>query len=60
MLNIIDVEASGLQSGSYPVEVGVAFANGERLSMLIKPEPEDDKMNDGAKPAPRELTSAEL
>lgn len=40
MLNIIDVEASGLQSGSYPVEVGIAFVNGERLSMLIQPEPE--------------------
>jgi len=40
VLNIIDVEASGLQSGSYPVEVGIAFANGERLSMLIQPEPE--------------------
>lgn len=34
---VIDVEASGFGSGSYPIEVGIVLANGQRLSRLIKP-----------------------
>jgi len=33
---IIDVEASGLGRGSYPIEVGVALPNGETHCMLIR------------------------
>jgi hypothetical protein len=35
---IIDVEASGLGHGSYPIEVGFALADGETHCRLIKPE----------------------
>jgi len=35
--NIIDIEASGLSRESYPIEVGLALANGERYCQLIKP-----------------------
>jgi len=34
---IIDVEASGFGSSSYPIEVGVALANGEKYCTLIIP-----------------------
>lgn len=34
---IIDVEATGFDSLSYPIEVGVVTSNGERYSSLIKP-----------------------
>jgi hypothetical protein len=34
---VIDVEASGLQNASYPIEVGVALAGGEKFCHLIKP-----------------------
>jgi hypothetical protein len=34
---IIDVEASGFGAHSYPIEVGVVKANGERFCCLIKP-----------------------
>ena len=37
---IIDVEASGFGPDSYPIEVGLAFADGSRYCTLIKPEPE--------------------
>lgn len=37
---IIDIEASGFGSHSYPIEIGVATANGERYCSLIKPEPD--------------------
>ena len=37
---IIDVEASGFGAGSYPIEVGVAFADAECYCSLIRPEPE--------------------
>lgn len=40
MITIVDIEASGLQTGSYPIEIGVALAGGERHSMLIHPEPQ--------------------
>ena len=36
--NIIDVEASGFGSASYPIEVGVILSNGERYCSLIRPE----------------------
>ena len=35
---IIDVEASGLGRGSYPIEVGVALPNGDTHCMLIRRE----------------------
>jgi hypothetical protein len=34
---IIDIEASGLGSNSYPIEIGVALESGMRYSTLIKP-----------------------
>ena len=34
---VIDVEASGFDPMSYPIEVGVALENGSRFSTLIKP-----------------------
>jgi hypothetical protein len=37
--NIIDVEASGLGSLSYPIEVGISMANGKKYCSLIQPEP---------------------
>ena len=37
---IIDVEASGFGSNSYPIEVGVVMANGLRFSRLIRPMPD--------------------
>lgn len=35
--NIIDIEASGFGSSSYPIEIGVVRSDGERYSRLIKP-----------------------
>lgn len=37
---ILDFEASGFGGGSYPIEVGVAMADGSTHCMLIRPEPE--------------------
>lgn len=37
---IIDIEASGFGSLSYPIEIGVAKGNGERFCALIHPEPD--------------------
>lgn len=34
---IIDLEASGLASNSYPIEVGLALAPGQRYCTMIKP-----------------------
>jgi DNA polymerase III epsilon subunit-like protein len=34
---IIDIEASGFGAGSYPIEVGVARADGAKFCRLIKP-----------------------
>ncbi len=34
---IIDIEASGLGNGSYPIEVGLALEPGDRFCSLIKP-----------------------
>lgn len=38
--SIIDVEASGFGRGSYPIEVGVALANGHTACFLLRPIPE--------------------
>lgn len=35
---IIDIEASGFGRGSYPIELGVAFADGTTFCSLIHPE----------------------
>jgi hypothetical protein len=35
---VIDVEASGLGRGSYPIEVGVAMPDGETRCMIIRPQ----------------------
>ncbi len=37
---IIDIEASSLSSNSYPIEIGLALENGERICFLIRPENE--------------------
>ncbi|WP_461421998.1 hypothetical protein [Ketobacter sp.] len=38
--NVLDIEASGLGSDSYPIEVGVVMASGREYQALIKPAPE--------------------
>ncbi|GLS25483.1 hypothetical protein [Marinibactrum halimedae] len=35
--NIIDIEASGFGTYSYPIEIGIALRNGLRYSRLIRP-----------------------
>lgn len=35
---IIDIEASGFGAGSYPIEIGIAFPDGDTQCYLIKPE----------------------
>lgn len=37
---ILDVEASGLGRGSYPVEVGYVLEDGDSQCMLVRPEPD--------------------
>ncbi len=37
---ILDIEASALGSGSYPIEVGYVLADGSSDCMIIRPEPE--------------------
>jgi hypothetical protein len=37
---IIDVEASGFGSGSYPIEIGLALDDGHKYCALILPEPD--------------------
>lgn len=36
---IIDIEASGIGAGSYPIEIGLALERGKTQCFLIKPEP---------------------
>ena len=36
---VIDVEASGFGRGSYPIEIGVALADGRTACYLVRPEP---------------------
>lgn len=38
--DILDFEASGFGSESYPIEVGYSLGCGDRFCMLIRPEPE--------------------
>jgi len=38
--NIIDVEASGFGSQSYPIEVGIVLSDGKRFCSLITPAPD--------------------
>lgn len=37
--NVIDLEASGLASNSYPIEVGLVLGTGQSFEALIKPRP---------------------
>ena len=37
---VVDVEASGFGSGSYPIEVGFVLPDGRAYCTLIRPEPE--------------------
>lgn len=39
---IIDIEASGFGSHSYPIEIGVVKGNGDRYCALIRPQPDWD------------------
>lgn len=39
---IIDIEASGFGSHSYPIEIGVVKTNGDRYCALIEPQPDWD------------------
>ncbi len=45
---IIDIEASGLSSMSYPIEVGVVMGNGEKYCSLIIPAPDWTHWDDEA------------
>ena len=38
--NVLDVEASGLGSNSYPIEVGIVLADGTEYQSIIKPAPD--------------------
>lgn len=46
--NVIDLEASGLASESYPIEVGVVLGTGETFEALIKPLPHWQHWDDNA------------
>ena len=37
---VMDIEASGLGAGSYPIEIGIVLANGDAYCTLIAPEPD--------------------
>lgn len=45
---IIDVEASGFGSSSYPIEVGLVLPYGDSYCSLIKPEPDWVHWDEGA------------
>ena len=49
---IIDVEASGFGSLSYPIEVGLVLQDGSSFCSLIVPEPEWQYWDDGSKKLP--------
>ncbi len=38
--SILDIEASGFGSHSYPIEVGIALEDGRKFCALLKPDPE--------------------
>ena len=40
LASIIDLEASGFGSSSYPIEVGIVLPNGQTYCSLIVPEPD--------------------
>lgn len=46
--NIIDIEASGFGSASYPIEVGVINQAGEKFCRLIKPQKDWNHWNEDA------------
>lgn len=46
--NVIDLEASGLASNSYPIEVGIVLGNGQSFEALIKPLPHWQHWDDEA------------
>lgn len=46
--NVIDLEASGLASDSYPIEVGIVLGTGETFEALIKPLPHWQHWDDEA------------
>jgi hypothetical protein len=45
---IIDVEASGFDPQSYPIEIGVALDNGDKFCTLIQPQDDWTHWDDGA------------
>ena len=45
---IIDVEASGFGALSYPIEIGVALADGQKYCALIMPAPDWTHWDEGA------------
>jgi hypothetical protein len=45
---ILDIEASGLGRGSYPVEVGYVLEDGGSQCMLVRPEPDWNHWNPAA------------
>jgi hypothetical protein len=40
VINVIDIEASGFGPDSYPIEIGIAMADGSEYQTLVRPEPE--------------------
>ncbi|MGH1371826.1 MAG: 3'-5' exonuclease [Cellvibrionaceae bacterium] len=56
---VLDVEASGFDPHSYPVEIGFVTAEGKRFSRLIRPYPEWSHWCDDAE-ATHKITRAEL
>jgi len=55
---ILDIEASGLGAGSYPIEIGVALPDGESYCSLVRPEPDWQHWDAGAEAThgiPREV-----
>lgn len=45
---ILDIEASGFGRGSYPIEIGLASADGSLFCGLVRPEPDWLHWDDGA------------
>ncbi|NNC54597.1 MAG: hypothetical protein HKO07_02615 [Pseudomonadales bacterium] len=52
MHNFIHIEASGLGAGSYPIEIGVALASGDRRCTLVCPPVDWVHWDAGAERAP--------
>ena len=47
-ITVIDIEASGLGRGSYPIEVGLAMADGTARCMIIRPHEDWQHWNEEA------------